>query len=115
MCARLPTVEAGAPAPQASAPAPEAWIVGLNWLAEAGAPAPQACTAAPEACVPASELTDRRGMRASTRSMRRVSESTARRGMRRAAQLIVPDATLLACPPNGLPISRRKRTKKLSK
>ena len=34
-----------------------------------------------------------------------VRELTNRRGMRRAAQLTVPDATLLACPPNGLGIS----------
>ena len=51
------------------------------------------------------ESVARCGMDANPRSIRPTSESIERRGMRRAVQLTVPDATLMAYPPNGLPFS----------
>jgi hypothetical protein len=73
-------------------------------------------------------MADCRGMHASTRGMRRAPESTVRRGMHAStrgmrarvridrpprhaprAQLTIPDATFVACPPNGLAFSCRER------
>ena len=61
---------------------------------------------------PMPESTERRGMDANPRSMRPMRESSERRGMGRAAQLTVPEATFVACPPNGLAFSCRERAGK---